>query len=56
MERYEMRGVKVYQLNICEAIGDHHRVLALATRCSHCQQTLAKRSPSDGRIAGDLLG
>lgn len=24
MERYELHGVKVYQLNICEAIGDHH--------------------------------
>jgi hypothetical protein len=24
MERYEVHGVKVYQLNICEAIGDHH--------------------------------
>ena len=24
MERYEAHGVKVYQLNICEAIGDHH--------------------------------
>jgi hypothetical protein len=24
MERYEPHGVKVYQLNICEAIGDHH--------------------------------
>lgn len=23
MERYEVHGVKVYQLNICEAIGDH---------------------------------
>jgi hypothetical protein len=24
MERYELHGVKVYQLNICEAIGDRH--------------------------------
>jgi hypothetical protein len=24
MERYELHGVKVYQLDICEAIGDHH--------------------------------
>jgi hypothetical protein len=24
MERYELHGVKVYQLNICAAIGDHH--------------------------------
>jgi hypothetical protein len=24
MERFELHGVKVYQLNICEAIGDHH--------------------------------
>ena len=23
LERYELHGVKVYQLNICEAIGDH---------------------------------
>ena len=23
-ERYEVHGVRVYQLNICEAIGDHH--------------------------------
>ena len=23
MERYEVHGVKVYQLNICEAIHDH---------------------------------
>jgi hypothetical protein len=40
MEKYELHGVKFYQPNICEAIGDHHRVLALATRCSHCQQSL----------------
>jgi hypothetical protein len=24
MERYELHGVRVYQLNICEATGDHH--------------------------------
>jgi hypothetical protein len=24
MERYELHGVEVYQLNICEAIVDHH--------------------------------
>ncbi len=24
MERYEVHDVKVYQLNICEAIADHH--------------------------------
>jgi hypothetical protein len=24
MERYELRGMTVYQLNICEASGDHH--------------------------------
>lgn len=24
MERYEVHGVKIYQFNICEAIGDHH--------------------------------
>jgi hypothetical protein len=24
MGRYELHDVKVYQLNICEAIGDHH--------------------------------
>ena len=24
VRRYEVCGVKVYQLNICEAIGDHH--------------------------------
>jgi hypothetical protein len=23
-ERYELHGAKVYQLNICEAIGDRH--------------------------------
>lgn len=27
MERYEVPGVRVYQLNICEAIGDHHLCL-----------------------------
>jgi hypothetical protein len=24
MDRYELHGVRVYQLNICEATGDHH--------------------------------
>jgi hypothetical protein len=23
MEQYEVHGVKVYQLNVCEALGDH---------------------------------
>jgi hypothetical protein len=26
MDRYEPHGEKVYQLNICEAIGDRHSV------------------------------
>lgn len=31
MERYELHGVKVYQLNICETIGDHHLWPGIAT-------------------------
>ena len=31
MERYEVHGVKVYQLNICEAIGDHHLCPGITT-------------------------
>ena len=30
-ERYEVHGVKVYQLNICEAIGDHHLCPGITT-------------------------
>jgi hypothetical protein len=33
MERYELHGVKVYQLDICEAIGDHH--LCPGITCLH---------------------
>jgi hypothetical protein len=29
MDRYELHGVKVCQLNICEAIGDRHSVQEL---------------------------
>jgi hypothetical protein len=31
MERYEVRDVKVYQLNICEAIDDHHLCPGITT-------------------------
>ena len=31
MERYEVHGVKVYQLNICEAVGDHHLCPGITT-------------------------
>jgi hypothetical protein len=31
MERYEVTGVKVYQLDICEAIGDHHLCPGITT-------------------------
>jgi len=31
MERYEVHGVKVYQLDICEAIGDHHLCPGITT-------------------------
>jgi hypothetical protein len=31
MERYELHGVKVYQLNICEAIGDHRLCPGITT-------------------------
>jgi hypothetical protein len=31
MERYELHGVKVYQLNICEAIDDHHLCPGITT-------------------------
>jgi hypothetical protein len=42
MERYELQGVKVYQLDICEAIHDHHLCLGITTlsgwrlRLGHC--------------------
>jgi hypothetical protein len=31
MERYEVHGVRVYQLNICEAIRDHHLCPGITT-------------------------
>jgi hypothetical protein len=31
MERYELHGLKVYQLDICEAIGDHHLCPGITT-------------------------
>jgi hypothetical protein len=31
MERHEVRGVKVYQLNICEAIGGHYLCPGITT-------------------------
>jgi hypothetical protein len=31
MERYELHGVKVYQLNICEAIGVHRLCPGITT-------------------------
>jgi len=31
MERFPVTGVKVYQLNICEAIGDHHLCPGITT-------------------------
>ena len=31
MERHELHGVKVYQLNICEAVGDHHLCPGITT-------------------------
>jgi hypothetical protein len=31
MEKYEVHGVKVYQLDICEAIGDHHLCPGITT-------------------------
>ena len=31
MERYEVHGVQAYQLNICEAIGDHHLCPGITT-------------------------
>jgi hypothetical protein len=32
MERYELHGVKVYQLDICEAIEDHHLCPGMSDR------------------------
>jgi hypothetical protein len=31
MERHEVHGVKVYQLDICDAIGDHHLCPGITT-------------------------
>jgi hypothetical protein len=48
MDRYEPHGEKVYQLNICEAIGDRHSVQE-SPAC-----TLAISGPGHGRLCNFL--
>lgn len=31
MERYEVHGVNIYQLNICEAVGEHYLCPGITT-------------------------
>jgi formylglycine-generating enzyme required for sulfatase activity len=56
MERYEVHGVKVYQLNICEAIQDHHLCTGITTLVGNIWQWTDEFEDADTKSSGATCG